>query len=110
MMLSPDLPQNFLHLNFMKAIVPIRSFSGPYFPAFWLNTKYWYSVFSPNAGKYEPEKNPNMDMFQAVVELNIKFVVSVALESITYVRRARPIPVTSYVQRWALCSNCPTNV
>ena len=30
--------------------VRIRSYSGPYFPAFGLNT-----VFSPNAGKYGPE-------------------------------------------------------
>ena len=28
-------------------------FSGPYFPAFGLNTEY---IFSPNAGKYGPEK------------------------------------------------------
>ena len=35
----------------------VRSFSGPYFPAFGLNwdTKY-LSVFTPNAGKYGPEK------------------------------------------------------
>ena len=32
-------------------------FSGPYFPAFGLNTVY-LSVFSPNAGKYGPEKTP----------------------------------------------------
>ena len=39
--------------------VRIRSFSGPYFPAFRLNierdTKF-PSVLSPNAGKYRPEK------------------------------------------------------
>ena len=40
--------------------VQIRSFSGLYFPAFRLNTKrYLYlSVFSPNVGKYGPEKTP----------------------------------------------------
>ena len=31
-------------------------FSGPYFPVFGLNTEI-ISVFSPNAGKYGPEKN-----------------------------------------------------
>ena len=37
--------------------VRIRSFSAPYFPAFRLNTeRYEISVFSPNAGKYGPEK------------------------------------------------------
>ena len=38
------------HVDCVKR-VRIRSFSGPYFPAFRLNTEK-YSVFSPNAGKY----------------------------------------------------------
>ena len=43
-------------------------FSGPYFPAFGLNTeKYPYlSVFSLNAGKYKPEKTLHLDTFHAV--------------------------------------------
>ena len=41
--------------------VPIRSFSGLYFPEFGLlNT-----VFSPNAGKMRTKKTPNMDTFHA---------------------------------------------
>ena len=38
--------------------VRIQSFSGPCFPAFGLNTEDtpYLSVFSPNAGKYGPEK------------------------------------------------------
>ena len=40
-------------------------FSGPYFPAFGLNTER-YSVFSPDAGKYRPEKTPYLDPFHAV--------------------------------------------
>ena len=35
-------------------------FSGPYFPAFGL------SVFSPNAGKYRPEKIPYLYTFHVV--------------------------------------------
>ena len=35
--------------------VRIRSYSGVYFPVLGLNTERYYSVFSPNAGKYEPE-------------------------------------------------------
>ena len=35
--------------------VRIRSLSGSYFPAFRPNMER-YSVFSPNAGKYGPEK------------------------------------------------------
>ena len=43
-------------------------FSGPYFPAFGLNTdRYAYlSVFSPNAGKYRPDQIPCLDTFHAV--------------------------------------------
>ena len=37
-------------------------FSGSYFPAFGLNT-----AFSPNAGKYGPEKTPYLDTFHAVM-------------------------------------------
>ena len=37
-------------------------FSGPYFPAF----PAYLSVFSPNVGKYGPEKTPYLDIFDAV--------------------------------------------
>ena len=36
--------------------VPIRSFSGPYFPAFVLNTERYLFVLSPNGEKYRPEQ------------------------------------------------------
>ena len=39
-------------------------FSGLYFPAFGLITERY--VFSPNAGKYGPEKTPYLDTFQAL--------------------------------------------
>ena len=39
-------------------------FSGPYFPAFGLNTEIY--LFSRNAGKYGPEKTPYLDTFHAV--------------------------------------------
>ena len=42
------------HFHCVKSL-HIRSFSGPYFPAFGLNTEY-LSAFSPNAGKYGQEK------------------------------------------------------
>ena len=41
-------------------------FSGPYFPAFGLSTEI-YGVFSPNAGKYGPEKTTHLDTFHAVL-------------------------------------------
>ena len=39
------------------------------FPAFGLNTEY-LSVFSPNAGRYGPEKTPYLDTFHAVMILH----------------------------------------
>ena len=41
-----------------------RVFSGPYFPTFGLNMERY---FSPNAGKYEPEKTPYLDTFHGVI-------------------------------------------
>ena len=41
-------------------------FSGPYFAVFGLNMEQYLSVFSPNAGKYGPEKTPYLDTFHAV--------------------------------------------
>ena len=42
--------------------------SGPYFPAFGLNTGIYpiNSVFSPNTGKYGPEITPYFGTFHAV--------------------------------------------
>ena len=45
----------------------IRSFSGPYFPAYTRDTEY-LSVFSPNKGKHGPEKTPFLDTFHKVYE------------------------------------------
>ena len=36
-------------------------FSGPYFPVFGQKDIPYLSVFSSNAGKYEPEKTPYLD-------------------------------------------------
>ena len=47
-------------------------FSGPYFPAFGLNTRdtKYLSVLSPNAGKYGPEKTTYLDTFHVVMLSN----------------------------------------
>ena len=50
--------------------VQIQSFFWSLFPAFVLNTEY-LSVFSPNAGKYGPEKTPYLDTFNAVEDFQI---------------------------------------
>ena len=52
-------PSSLLRKNEARCVksVRIRSFSGPYFPAFGMNTKTpYFSVFSPNAGKYGPQQ------------------------------------------------------
>ena len=43
------------HIFHCVKSVRIRSYSGPHFPAFGLNTER-YSVFSPNAGKCRPKR------------------------------------------------------
>ena len=50
----------FTKYHYMKS-APIRSFFGPYFPAFGLNTR--DTKFSPNAGKYGPEKLRTLTRF-----------------------------------------------
>ena len=52
-------------IHFVKSVF-IRSFSGPYFPTFRLNTLH-VSIFSLNAEKYRLEKAPNTDTFKAVI-------------------------------------------
>ena len=53
---------NLLFITNCVKSVCIRSFSGPFFPAFGLNTPYLF-FFSPNAGKYGPEKLRSRTLF-----------------------------------------------
>ena len=46
--------------------VQIRSFSGPYFPAFGMNTEKYSEILSQNAGKYGQEKTTYLGTFHAV--------------------------------------------
>ena len=74
------LPQVTLHkeLHCVKS-VRIRSFSGPYFPAFGLNTER-YSVslcIQSKCGKMRTGKNPNKDTFHAVL---LGYFIPVPLE------------------------------
>ena len=50
MVLNSELNGFLLFGNHYMKSARIRSYSGPYFPVFGLNT-----VFSPNAGKCQPE-------------------------------------------------------
>ena len=47
--------------------------SGPYFPAFGLNTEIYgvISVFSPDTGKYRPKITPYLDTFHIVETINL---------------------------------------
>ena len=63
------LPHNFPHC---VKNVRIRSFSGPYFPAFVLNTDR-YGVFTPNAGKYGPE---NVQIRALFTQCHIQILLS----------------------------------
>ena len=47
--------------------VGIRRFSGPYFLVLGLNVSPYFSVFSPNAGKYGPEKLRIRALFTLVI-------------------------------------------
>ena len=60
----------------MHKSVRIPSFSGPYFSAFGLNTERYGKVFSPNAGKYAPEK------LQIRIHFTQCWSLSVSLENI----------------------------
>ena len=56
--------------------VRIRTYSGPYFPTFGLNTER-YGVFSPNAGKYGPEKLRIQTLStQCLSQINLQFMWS----------------------------------
>ena len=59
-------------------------FSGPYFLVFGLNTEIYcvnVSVFSPNAGKYGPEKTPYLDTFRKVIAKSWNKVSSLTKET-----------------------------
>ena len=57
--------------------VRIQSYSGPYFPAFRLNTER-YSIFSPHAGKCGPEYGKMQTTFHVLMvgSLNSSFFAS----------------------------------
>ena len=65
--------QNYVQKSFSteRKVSKYGVFSGPYFPAFGLNTEI-YSVnlrIQPNTRKYGPEKTPYLDTFHTVLVL-----------------------------------------
>ena len=77
----PPAPHNRASINTAWKVSKYGVFSGPHFPAFgmeyflvrifphsdWIRRDTSYlSVFSPNAGKYGPEKSPYLDTFHAM--------------------------------------------
>ena len=72
--------------------VGIRSFSGPYFPAFGLNTEK-YSVYLPiqsECGKIQTKKTPNTDTFSAI------------LITWWYHENGHELLSFNYIMKWAL--------
>ena len=67
--------QSLIYIAHCVERVRIRSFSGSYFPTFWLDAERYraeyISIFSQNAkcGKILTRKNPNTDTYQAVTFL-----------------------------------------
>ena len=59
----------FINVKHCVKIVRIWSFSGLYFPAFWLNAVH----FQFNCGKTQTRKTPNTDTFYAVKRLFFTF-------------------------------------
>ena len=55
-------------INHCVKSLQTRSFSGPHFPVFGLNTEIYRvnTVLQSNTGKYGPEKTPYLDTFHAV--------------------------------------------
>ena len=72
--------------------VRIRSYSGPYFPAFGLNTEK-YSVYLPiqsECGKIQTKKTPNTDTFSAI------------LITWWYHENGHELLSFNYIMKWAL--------
>ena len=71
---SSFLVLNISYVHCVKS-VRIRSYSGPYFTAFGLNTeRYGVSLrIQSNCGKIRTRINPNTDTFYAVVMAMLKF-------------------------------------
>ena len=63
--------KQFLAIYYFGKKVRIRSFSGPYFPSFGLNTeRCGVSLrIQSESGKIWTRKTPNMDTFHAVIDV-----------------------------------------
>ena len=85
--------------------VRILSISSPYFPAFGLNTErysvslrdsLYLSIFSPNAGKYEPEKLRIRTLFTQC----LSFRISLDTNSECVVFSRLELKINSKITRW----------
>ena len=56
-------------VNHCVKSVQIRSFFWSVFSCIWTEYGDWISIFSPNTGKYGPEKTPPLDSFHAVTDI-----------------------------------------
>ena len=83
----------------MKNVVRIRSFYGPYFHAFGLNTeRHGVSLrIQSECGKIRTRKTPNMNTFYAVVILSIKISRSRCHTTFPTIFRLIKVPTLSKV-------------
>ena len=70
--------------------VSIRSFFCPVFSCIRIKYRYFLYVFSPNTGKYEPEKTPYLETFHAV-QIFCKFLLIFILLEQQIILRTRNI-------------------
>ena len=69
------MTQNHVNMHYVKS-VQIRSFFLSVFSYFPTEYGDLRSKFSPNTGKYGPEKNPYLDTFHAVMRKIFKYFVT----------------------------------
>ena len=62
---TSSINESYLHNCHCLKSVCIRSFPGPFFPAFGLNTER-YGVWNAECGKIRTSKTPNRDTFHSV--------------------------------------------
>ena len=65
---------------------------------------FFWSVFSPNAGKYGPENTPYLDTFHAVTVGYVKYTYLICLNLLTFFKQAR-INVGKYTNKIFLFVN-----
>ena len=103
---TPSLSSINNEIYYWMKSVRIRSFSGPHFPAFGLNTERYgvsLSLFIPNEGKYGPEKLQIQTLFMHCILIEYLFkaaIVHKCILKILFLNVSPPLWVTSNGLKW----------